>query len=80
MHFSLCHICDIARKQTVLANWFKLQGGDGPMIGSQYLVWYDNCRAATDAHDRQGCLSGEEVQDLCNFCHLRAKQTDSVES
>lgn len=28
----LCHICDIARKQTVLANWFKLQGGDGPML------------------------------------------------
>lgn len=43
----------------------------------QYLVWYDNCRAATDAHNWQSCLSGEEVQNLGHFCHLRTKQTES---
>ncbi|TNN52723.1 hypothetical protein EYF80_037103 [Liparis tanakae] len=41
-----------------------------------YLVWYDDCRAATDAHDGQRGLSGEEVQDLSHFGHLEAKQTD----
>lgn len=78
-------LCVTAETQTVLASSFRFQGGDGPIliIGSlfwQYLVWYDNCRAATNAHDRQGRLSREEVQDLCNFCHLGTKQKDDAES
>lgn len=28
------------------------------------LVWQDDSRASTDAHDRHGRLSGDEVQDL----------------
>lgn len=30
------------------------------------LVWQDDSRASTDAHDGHGRLSGNEVQDLCH--------------
>lgn len=68
-------VCHFSKKDLVQA----VRCGMRPnveMISSlfwQYLVWYDNCRAATDAHNRQSCLSGEEVQDLCHLCHLKTK-------
>lgn len=45
-----------------------------------YLERDDHCRAATDTHDGQRRLGGEEVQDLSHFCHLSTEQRSSVES
>lgn len=54
-----------------------LPGGAGSAgwLIRPYLVWDDDGGAAADSHDGQGRLSGEEVQDLRNFCHLRERQS-----
>lgn len=51
-----------------------LSAGAGWLI-RPYLVWDDDRRAAADSHDGQGRLSGQEVQDLRNFCHLTERQS-----
>lgn len=73
----LCSFCLFLLNLRVIGSVQVDDGTKAKMTGSlfrHYLVWDDNRRATTDAHDWQRCLRGEEVQDLCHFCHLKTKQ------